>query len=1128
MTKRQKVTTVLVITLSVMAILAVFSFFSRNNKQTRKAEISLYQRFLSAEAKSLGNHFNHLQGIARMMAHNPIILKILESGYPVDSSGDAWADLAGTVNANLSSLAGISDISAAFIMNKDGLCILSSATKFIGKNYGFRPYFKQALENGFGLYAARGVTSGKIGIYYSVAMYSDSRITGVAVLKFSPSFFHVAALPALNRNAGNSDGEILGLAFDDGIFIIPATGKICSLAPLAASKRERLAASRQFGENVGNAGFPPTTWRQLQKQGYAYAVRNPEQKRYHLFMKPVVQKKIYLLHIIPDAWFNTAYTPLSQSQQNLFNVLYGLVAILILAIIIMVYYHYKYRQLYDRLLKEQTDHNLALGFYQQIINSAPIGFWQVDPASKTVKTVNNAFCEMIQLPKEEIVGRQVFDFYTDSALPELKAHARNIAENQHCTFQSQLKKHGGGFVSVVQYSQLADDPQSGTKQRFAFFTDISSTIQQKEELKLMVTALEQSDSTIVITDSDGTIKYVNQAMVNISGYSREECLGQNPRILKSGNHDAAFYKDMWATLLAGKTWRGRISNRNKSGDLYWEEAIISPVFDQNERITHYIAIKTEITRQIEMEKELQDALNKANSINQLKSKFLATMSHEIRTPMNAIIGMSRLALDSGLHGRQYELVSSVHSAAQSLLTLLNDILDFSKIEAGQLAVDPQPFSLFGLLDSIEKTMAVLVKEKNLDFIVDADLKHLPEFIVADELRLRQVIINLINNAVKFTRQGSITLKVSSQETNAGITLSFAVIDTGIGIPREKQRVIFDSFTQGDSSTAREYGGTGLGLSISKQLVELMGGEIGLRSEPGKGSTFFFTLPVTVVSGQDIRHDTRRVTQIARNLHILVVDDNDMNLDLAKMILEQYDHHVVLAHDGVQALEILSDEDFDLVFMDVQMPVMDGFAATGIIRKIEQGKAEIDDISQQLAARLKKRLAGGHLTIIAMTANAMKGDKEKCLAAGMDSYLTKPLLSEDIIRAINGLSLSAGALVREPENSSGNSAEKAARLQLVADFMKKNYDLPDKSIERIIKRAPQTLKDNFSRLNKAVDADDLVEISEAAHKLKGSLLTFGLDELGQKAAEIETAAREKKKVLWREKIDELRQKLDFLF
>ncbi|HDJ27905.1 MAG TPA: PAS domain-containing protein, partial [Proteobacteria bacterium] len=500
MTKRQKITTVLVITLSVMAILSVFFFFSRNNKQTRKAEIFLYQRFLSAEAKSLENHFDHLQGMARMMAHNPIILKILESGYPADSSGDAGADLAGTVNANLISLAGISDISAAFIMNKDGLCILSSATKFIGKNYGFRPYFKQAVKSGFGIYAARGVTSGKIGIYYSVAIYSDSRIMGVAVLKFSPSFFHVAALPALNRNTGNSDGEILGLALDDGIFIIPATGKICSLAPLAASKRERLAASRQFpAESVDNAGFPMTTWQQLQKQGYAYAVKNPEQKKYHLFVKPIVQKKIYLLHIIPDARFNTAYTPLSQSQQNLFNVLYGLVAILILAIIIMVYYHYKYRQLYDRLLKEQIDHNLSLGFYQQIINSAPIGFWQVDPTSKTIKTVNNAFCEMIQLPKEEIVGRQIFDFYTDSALPELKANVRNIAGNQHCTFQSQLKKHGDGlYVSVVQYSQLADDPQSGTKQRFAFFTDISGTIQRKEELKLMVTAFEQSDSTIVI------------------------------------------------------------------------------------------------------------------------------------------------------------------------------------------------------------------------------------------------------------------------------------------------------------------------------------------------------------------------------------------------------------------------------------------------------------------------------------------------------------------------------------------------------------------------------------------------------------------------------------------------------
>ena len=993
-----------VLFLSSLIFLFVCLIF-QNNGQTQIAEISLYQRFLNSEAKSLKNHFDHIQGMAQMMASNGMILNRLESTKTTDKDSNNEHHFDKSVNTGLKNLAAISDISAAFVMDIDGHCILSSNAKFIGKNYSFRPYFKQALKNGFGIYCAMGITSRKIGVYYSVAIYHNNQVIGVAVLKFAPSFFHVAALPAFVKNAGNESGEILGLALNDGIIIIPTTAKVYSLSSLTSAKIKSLATNKQFPPgSIINAGFPRTSWQKLQKQGYIHALRKPEQQVYHLFTTPFFDKKLYLIHIISENRFNTAYTPLSQNQKNMFNLLYGLLVMLILMIILFAAYHYKYRKVSARLLQEQFEYNRSLTFYQNVINASPIGFWQVDPDTNIVKSVNNTLCEMLRLPQEKIIDRKIFDFYADIDLPAVKVKTENIYREKKFVLQCQLKKYQDlSFTTVMQYSQLIDDPTLDIKQYVSFFSDISSTIQQKKELHLMVSALEQSENTVLITDSDGSIEYVNQAMVTVSGYSREECLGQNPRILKSDTHDTAFFQEMWQTLLSGKTWKNRIQSRKKSGDLHWEQVVISPIFNLHGMITHYIAIKTDIAQQVEMELQLQRALSEAHSLNNAKSEFLANMSHEIRTPMNAIIGMSRLALDSGLKGKQYELVSSVHSAANSLLGLLNDILDFSKIEVGQLEINRQAFSLLELLDAIEKTMSVLIEEKGVNFNVD--FEQIPEFIIADEFRMRQIIINLINNAVKFTKQGSITLKVSSEETITGTRLRFDIVDTGIGISKEKQQTIFGSFTQADSSIAREYGGTGLGLTICKQLVELMDGTISLQSEPGKGSTFSFSLPVSTSTEQELINDTPLEAQITRNLYFLVVDDNEMNLKLAKMVLEQYDHHVTLAQDGVQALEILSERDFDLVLMDVQMPIMDGIVATQIIRKYEQGNSDTAVINHQLNSKLNEKLLGGHLRIIAMTANAMKGDKENCLAAGMDSYLTKPFSPEDILRVINSFSLS---------------------------------------------------------------------------------------------------------------------------
>ena len=397
--------------------------------------------------------------------------------------------------------------------------------------------------------------------------------------------------------------------------------------------------------------------------------------------------------------------------------------------------------------------------------------------------------------------------------------------------------------------------------------------------------------------------------------------------------------------------------------------------------------------------DLEASNRRARVAEKAKGEFLANMSHEIRTPMNAIIGMTDLALDTPLNEKQRYLLGSVKTASDSLLGLLNDILDFSKIEAGQLVLDEYSFSIAELLDSIKRILAIAVTEKNLSLRIEADFGKIPPYVRGDEMRLRQVLINLVNNAIKFTEQGDIVIKLEPGmhvDPNT-VLLHFSVIDSGVGIPHDKQELIFASFHQADSSTARKYGGTGLGLAICKQLVELMGGRLWLESEPGKGSNFQFTVALGLSEQVAPEENEQQVAPIVRRLRILLVEDNPLNRELGRIILEQGGHHVESAQDGLVGLQALAaaEHGFDVVLMDVQMPVMDGYQATAIIRVCEQGGTPGEGITAELSVRLRNVLHGNHLPIVAMTANAMRGDRERCLEAGMADYLTKPFLPEKV-------------------------------------------------------------------------------------------------------------------------------------
>ena len=749
-------------------------------------------------------------------------------------------------------------------------------------------------------------------------------------------------------------------------------------------------------------------------------------------------------------------------------------------------------------------------------------------------------------------------------------------------------------------------------------------VQRTIELQKLSRAIEQSPVSVVITDVDGNIEYVNPYFCQLTGYDCAEVLGGNARLLKSGLTPTEVYAELWQTIASGNSWQGEFNNKRKDGTFFDEKAIISPLRNLNGDITHYVAVKEDITQQKQDQAELRQARQTAEEATQAKSMFLANMSHEIRTPMNAIIGLSYLALKTDLTPKQQDYVQKIHSASTSLLGIINEILDFSKIEAGKLQLDPAPFVLDEMMDNVFNLTHTQANAKGLEFLYHID-PNIPQNLIGDPLRLAQVMTNLINNAVKFTGSGSITIdgKVVARLENK-IELRFSVSDTGIGMTPEQVARLFQAFTQADGSTTRKYGGTGLGLTISKRLVEMMGGTIVVDSTAGKGSNFSFTAWFELTGKANAKR--RIVPDSLNELRVLVVDDNQTAKEILQEYLAAMNFQVDTAESGQAAIDAVlcsTVNPYSLVLMDWQMPEMDGIEAArriknelrlvkppaivmvtsfdreevyaqaqrydldgvmikpvtpshlfdlavrlfaprspqiGKTRKTMQERdygikglrvllAEDNEINQQIALELLRSqgvevlvAANGReavnasmqlaehpfdlilmdlqmpdmdgfeataairrncvtLPIIAMTAHAMVEEKEKCLDAGMNDHIAKPINPPAMFATI--ARWAGVAAVRSDEETTPANDESARILDTRNGLSRLVGN--EKLYHQLLRQYIRGQTEALTRLRQHVLVGDLASTGQVAHSLKGVSGNIGAVSVADLAGAIEKAS-----------------------
>ncbi len=904
---------------------------------------------------------------------------------------------------------------------------------------------------------------------------------------------------------------------------------------------------------------------------------------------------------------------------------------------------------------KQTEKSLrdSEALYHSLVETLPVCLFRKDRQGRFT-FANGPFCAELKLTLAELIGKTDKDVYPAELAEKYMRDDRRVIETGQVfeATEEHIAPDGGtGYVSVLKVP-LRDSKQEVIGMQ-GIFWDVTPRMRAEEALRQAKHLAEENEKrtrlivdtaydAYVAMDANGLVIDWNRQAELIFGWPREEAINRPVHeLIIPPSYRAAHVAGVQHFLATGE---GPLLNRRvevpamrRDGSEFPVEMTVSPIRYGNEWI--FSAFLHDITKRKKYEAELRQARDAAEAASQAKSEFLANMSHEIRTPMNAIIGLTELLLDTPLNAEQRDYLETVKKSADSLLSVINDILDFSKIEAGKLELDYSPFDVRDNLGDSLNTLALRAHQKGLELACHI-APEVPETVIGDPVRLRQILINLVGNAIKFTERGEVVVDVQTdgerpasagsselyQPADAGRSpdscyLHFTVRDTGIGIPADKQGMIFDAFAQADGSTTRRYGGTGLGLAISSRLVQRMGGRIWVESEPGKGSTFHFTahfvrhraalerpmrhepgrlrgLSVLVVddnatnrfilaetltqwqmrpttvegaaaalealesayrSGEPyalvlldahmpevdgfmlaerIREhpdltgatvmmlssasqplESRRCQKLGlaayltkpikqaelyrailaalgspearpqsppplarrggRALRLLLAEDNLVNQKLAVRLLEKQGHTVVVAADGREAVEAAGRQPFDLVLMDVQMPEMDGFEATAAIRQAERG-------------------TGRHVPILAMTAYAMKGDRERCLEAGMDGYVSKPIQGRELSEMIERLVASSGS----PENKETPAQSAVLDREEIKERVGGDTKLLRELIELFFADCPRM----WQNVRDALSLGDAVKLSRAAHTLKGSVGVFGAKSAREAAEHVEQLAR----------------------
>jgi len=757
---------------------------------------------------------------------------------------------------------------------------------------------------------------------------------------------------------------------------------------------------------------------------------------------------------------------------------------------------------------------------------APIGMALVGLDGRFLD-VNRALCETVGYSVEELVTLTFQNITHPDDLDIDLAFASRLRSGAIRSYQMEKRyiHKEGRQVWVLLAGSAVRDAEGQVIYFIAQVEDISARKEAEAALRHSETRfrmlMDTANEGVWTVDSHGQTDYVNQRMADMLGYEPDEMLGRPLHDF----HDREAAVAATALMERRRQGVGEVHEfrfRRKDGTDLWALLSTTPIPAALGGFGGVLAMATDITDRKRTEAELIRAKESAEEAARVKSEFLANMSHEIRTPMNGIIGMTGLLLDTDLTSEQRDYLEMVDESAGSLLRLLNDILDLSRVEFGRLELDPQPFPLRETLADTLNTLGLRARQKGLDLSFRVR-PEVPNGVIGDAGRLRQVLVNLVGNAIKFTDAGEVSVDVGREAGQDGeVVLHASVRDTGIGIAPERQAAVFAPFTQADSSTTRRFGGSGLGLAISSQLVGLMGGRIWVESTPGQGSTFHFTARLGLGLATDLRDHAwaapakphsadedasgagratgtfarrpalNRAVRTAdppaaaetdgpRGLHVLVAEDNPVNQRLTVALLRKSGHRATVAENGLAAVEAFQREAFDLVLMDLQMPELCGLDATARIRASEQR-------------------SGGHVPIIAVTAHAMAGDRERCLAGGMDAYLSKPLHPDRLIAAIDALvrtddpgKASAAKAKDGPEglavHLAGSDSDTLAAVGIdradLLESLEGDEDLLRELVGIFLSDTPKLRE----AIRAALERGDSVTVAQTAHRLRGSVGVF---------------------------------------